>query len=220
MTRRCCAAATGSCTRAAAQSEAGRTRASARASRESMPTPRSSVRMARSFRRLYWENGIPPFVKGPIYDQTYQSGFANGTGAGGAVTYGEPEQPTASLSELEPLDPALAHSFVGLDCGLRGKQRQTACAAAGRGIWSNQMDPRYLVLGNLLNQTATPANIAAAAGHCSGSQTAVPHFLGNNRSDAYGHSRSITVSPILTAMSVNRTTTPCRLPSSSAFQAG
>ena len=30
----------------------------------------------------------------------------------------------------------------------------------GRGIWSNQMDPKYLVLGNLLTQSATPANVA------------------------------------------------------------
>jgi len=32
----------------------------------------------------------------------------------------------------------------------------------GRGIWTNQMPPRYLALGALLNAQATPANIAAA----------------------------------------------------------
>src|SRR5262245_46794662 len=30
------------------------------------------------------------------------------------------------------------------------------------GIWTNSMDPRYLVLGSLLNAQATPANLAAA----------------------------------------------------------
>jgi hypothetical protein len=38
---------------------------------------------------LFWENGIPAYAKGPIYDQTYQTGF-NGTGSGGGVTYGDP----------------------------------------------------------------------------------------------------------------------------------
>ena len=29
---------------------------------------------------LFWENGIPAYAKGPIYDETYQSGFATGRG--------------------------------------------------------------------------------------------------------------------------------------------
>ena len=33
---------------------------------------------------------------------------------------------------------------------------------SGRGFYANQLDPRYLVLGNLLTQTANAANIAAA----------------------------------------------------------
>ncbi len=38
---------------------------------------------------LYWNNGIPPYTKGPIYSETYQTGF-NGTGSGGSVTYADP----------------------------------------------------------------------------------------------------------------------------------
>jgi len=42
--------------------------------------------------------------------------------------------------------------------GSNGKQLR----GGGRGIYSNQLDPKYLVLGNLLTQTATPANVTAA----------------------------------------------------------
>src|SRR6185436_13846941 len=38
---------------------------------------------------LFWDSGIPAYAKGPIYDQTYQTGF-NGTGTGGSVTFGDP----------------------------------------------------------------------------------------------------------------------------------
>src|SRR5262249_57325659 len=41
---------------------------------------------------LYWDSGIPPYAKGPIYDQTYQTGF-NGTGSGRALTLGRPTSP-------------------------------------------------------------------------------------------------------------------------------
>ena len=33
---------------------------------------------------------------------------------------------------------------------------------SGRGYFANQLDPKYLVLGNLLTQTANAANLAAA----------------------------------------------------------
>jgi len=51
-------------------------------------------------------------------------------------------------------------------------------AGAGRGSWSNQIDPRYLVLGNLLNQTANPANVAAAAAIVPGVALPFPTFNG------------------------------------------
>src|SRR5215467_12944354 len=109
---------------------------------------------------LFWESGIPPYARGPIYDQTYQTGF-NGTGSGGAVTYGDPfSQPPRyqnwNLSIQRALTPSLVATVAYV--GSNGKQLR----GGGRGPWSNQMDPKYLVLGDVLNQTATPANIAAA----------------------------------------------------------
>ena len=49
---------------------------------------------------------------------------------------------------------------------------------SGRGFYSNQLDPRFLVLGNLLTQQATPANIAAAQAIVSGVSLPYPNFSG------------------------------------------
>jgi len=111
---------------------------------------------------LFWESGIPAFAKGPIYDETYQTGF-NGPGTtGGSVTFGDPHsQPpryqnwNVSIQRLVTRSLVVTAAYVGSN----GKQLR----GGGRGLYSNQMDPKYLVLGNLLLQTATPSNVAAAA---------------------------------------------------------
>ena len=111
---------------------------------------------------FYWANGIPPFVTGPIYDQTYLTGFNAPGVTGGTLTYAEPNsQPPRYQNWNLSIQRSLTSSLVltAAYVGSNGKQ----LAGAGRGSWSNQIDPRYLVLGNLLNQSATPANVAAAA---------------------------------------------------------
>jgi hypothetical protein len=109
---------------------------------------------------LFWENGIPPYAKGPIYDQTYQTGF-NGTGSGGTVTFGDPySQPPRYQNWNLSVQRSLTRSLVvtAAYVGSNGKQLR----GGGRGIYSNQLDPKYLVLGNLLTQNATAANVTAA----------------------------------------------------------
>src|SRR5262249_27389073 len=49
---------------------------------------------------------------------------------------------------------------------------------SGRGFYANQLDPRYLVLGNLLTQQATAANIAAAQAIVQGVALPYPNFPG------------------------------------------
>ncbi len=104
---------------------------------------------------FYWENGIPAYVKGPIYDQTYLSGFnstISGGAAGGTLTYADPNsQPPRYQNWNISIQRSLTSSLVvtAAYVGSNGKQ----LAGAGRGTWSNQIDPAYLVLGNLLNQT-------------------------------------------------------------------
>ncbi len=111
---------------------------------------------------FYWQSGIPAFIKGPIYDQTYLTGFNAPGVAGGTLTYADPNsQPPRYQNWNLSIQRSLTSSLVltAAYVGSNGKQ----LAGAGHGIWSNQIDPKYLVLGNLLNQNATPANVAAAA---------------------------------------------------------
>jgi hypothetical protein len=109
---------------------------------------------------LFWQNGIPAYTRGPIYSETYQTGF-NGTGSGGAVTFADPDsQPPRYQNWNLSIQRSLTNSLVvtAAYVGSNGKQLR----GGGRGIYTNQLDPRYLVLGNLLNANATPANIALA----------------------------------------------------------
>ncbi len=126
---------------------------------------------------FFWDSGIPAFATGPIYDQTYQSGFATGRGPGGAVTYGNPDsQPPRyqnwNLSIQRSLTPSLV--LTAAYVGSNGKQ----LAGAGRGSWSNQIAPSFLVLGNLLNATATSTNIALAQAILPGVKLPYPTFEG------------------------------------------
>ncbi|MCI0388971.1 MAG: TonB-dependent receptor [Acidobacteria bacterium] len=146
---------------------------------------------------LMWESGIPPYAKGPIYDQTYQTGF-NGTGTGGAMTFGDPNsQPPRYQNWNLSVQRSLTQSLVvtAAYVGSNGKQLR----GGGRGPWSNQMDPKYLVLGNLLNANATLANVAAAQAIVPGISLPFPTFVGtiaqmlrpfpqyNSVADVYGN---------------------------------
>jgi Carboxypeptidase regulatory-like domain len=111
---------------------------------------------------LFWDNGIPPFATGPIYDASYQTGFATGLGSGGTLTWGNPDSvPPRYTNWNLSVQRSLTHSLVltAAYVGSTGK----SLAGAAPGFWTNQMNPKYLVLGNLLTQNATAANIAAAA---------------------------------------------------------
>ncbi len=146
---------------------------------------------------LYWQNGIPAYARGPIYSETYQTGF-NGSGAGGAVTYGDPDsQPPRYQNWNLSVQRSLTSSLVvtAAYVGSNGKQLR----GGGRGIYSNQLDPRYLVLGNLLNATATPANVALAQAVLPEVRLPFPTFAGtiaqmlrpfpqyNSVTDVYGN---------------------------------
>jgi len=95
------------------------------------------------------KSGIPAFVTGPIYDQTYQTVF-NGTGTGGAVTYRRSQQPAARVNQNWNLSVqrSLTSSMV-LSLAYVRQQRVNSWLARAVGLCQNQIDPKYLVLGTL-----------------------------------------------------------------------
>ena len=126
---------------------------------------------------LFWESGIPPYARGPIYDQTYQTGFATGLPSGGTLTYGNPNSvPPRYTNWNLSVQRSLTRSLVltAAYVGSSGK----SLAGAAPGFWTNQMDPKFLVLKDLLLLTATPANVAAAAAIVPGIKLPYANFSG------------------------------------------
>ncbi|MFT3746547.1 MAG: TonB-dependent receptor [Pyrinomonadaceae bacterium] len=129
---------------------------------------------------FYWQNGIPAYTKGPIYDQTYLTGFtstiSNGA-AGGTLTYGNPDSvPPRYINWNVSLQRSLtsALTITAAYVGSKG----TSLAAAAPGKWTNQIEPKYMALGALLTATASDANIAAAAAIIPGIARPYATFVG------------------------------------------
>ena len=112
---------------------------------------------------FYWDNGVPAYQKPPFFDPSYGTGF-NGMG-NPAVTmqYGDPSiggRPPRYQNWNFGIERALTNSMV-LGVSYVGSNGHYL-GGGGRSIWTDQMDPRYLVLGNLLQSQATAANLVAA----------------------------------------------------------
>lgn len=131
---------------------------------------------------FYWNSGIPAYVTGPIYDQTYLTGFngLNPNGSvvqGGTLTYANPNSvPPRYINWNLSIQRAITSTMTVTAAYVGSKG--TSLAAAAPGKWTNQLDPKYLVLGGLLNLDANPANVAAAAAIMPGIALPYPTFRG------------------------------------------
>jgi hypothetical protein len=126
-----------------------------------------------------WNNGVPSYPAPPFFDPTLNAGFVVGRGTGGGVTYGDPEiggRPPRYQNWNGGVQYALART---LTLGATyAASRGDFLGGSGRGFYANQLDPRFLVLGNLLTQQATPASIAAAQAIVSGVALPYANFSG------------------------------------------
>jgi hypothetical protein len=128
-----------------------------------------------------WNNGVPSYPAPPFFDPSLNAGFVTGRPNGGGVTYGDPEiggRPPRYQNFNAGVQHALTSSTtVGASyAGSRGDF--LGFTAGARGLFSNLMDPRFLVLGNLLTQPANAANIAAAQAIVPGIGLPYPGFSG------------------------------------------
>jgi len=127
-----------------------------------------------------WNTGVPAYQHPPIFDPTFGTGF-NGTSAiPASPTYGDPtiggkppmyQNWNISFERSLTANLTMGAAYVGSNGHWLG--------GAGRGIWSDQIDPRYLVLGNLLQQPATAANLTAARAIIPGLALPYPNFTGS-----------------------------------------
>jgi hypothetical protein len=111
-----------------------------------------------------WNTGVPSYQKGPFFQPSINTGFYNGT-QGGSITYADPRvgaHPPRYQNWNVGIQSAVT-STLTVDVAYVANNAHYITATGGKvGPWSNQLNPRYLALGNLLLAKATPSNVAAA----------------------------------------------------------
>ena len=102
-----------------------------------------------------WNNGVPAYPQPPFFDPTLNAGFVTGRPLGRRrdLRRSGDRRAAAALSELERRHPVHAQATLTVGAAYAGS-RGDFLGGSGRGFYSNQLDPRYLVLGNLLTQSA------------------------------------------------------------------
>jgi hypothetical protein len=126
-----------------------------------------------------WNNGVPSYPAPPFFDPSLNTGFVTGRGPGGSVTYGDPEI-GGRPPRYQNWSAGLQYQLTpGITVGAAyAGSRGDFLGGAGRGFYANQLDPRYLILGNLLTQQATAANLAAARAIVPDVALPYPNFSG------------------------------------------
>ncbi|MBS1851565.1 MAG: TonB-dependent receptor [Acidobacteria bacterium] len=112
------------------------------------------------------DNGFPAYVRPDLgaFDSTINTGYTTDNPVGGGVSYDRPdtaarspytEQWNFNVERELPSDFVLSLSYNGTSSHFNGVQ-------GGNGIYSNQINPKYLALGSLLQQTMDPTTLAQA----------------------------------------------------------
>ena len=129
-----------------------------------------------------WDNGFPAYARPPFFDPTLNAGYNTATGpTGGGVSYNRPD--TAGRSPYTEnwnftVERQLVPSTVW-SLSYAGSGSRLLPVAGGDGIFSNQLNPRYLALGNLLLQPESPATLAQAQAILPGIALPYPNFAGS-----------------------------------------
>ena len=129
---------------------------------------------------FYWGNGVPAYQAAPFFVPTLNTGYTTTVPQGSSINYGDPDiggRPPRYLNwnvglmrEVVPTV-TLGVTYVGSDGHF--------LSGAPRGMWSSQINPAYLALGNLLLSSATPANLASAKAIVPGIALPYSNFSGS-----------------------------------------
>jgi outer membrane receptor protein involved in Fe transport len=127
--------------------------------------------------------GFPAYTRPDLgaFDQGINSGFTTTIPQGGGVSFDRPD--TAARSPYTEqwnlnIERELPGSMV-LSVGYNGTSSHFNGVQGGNGIYSNQVDPKYLALGALLQQTMTPTTLAQAQALFPGIKLPYPTFAGS-----------------------------------------
>ncbi|MFB3826194.1 MAG: TonB-dependent receptor domain-containing protein [Bryobacteraceae bacterium] len=126
-----------------------------------------------------WDDGVPAYQKPPFFDSTLNTGFTNEKPSGGGVSFDNPENAARppryqnwNFSVQRSITPSLT-----LTAGYAGSNGKLL-RGGGLGIWSAQIHPRYLVLGNLLTSQVNATTLASARAIVPDIALPFPNFRG------------------------------------------
>jgi hypothetical protein len=128
---------------------------------------------------FYWDNGLPPYQRPPFLNPGYGATFNGISPVGVTMQYGDPVRGGVP-PRYQNWNFAIDHAFTtSLTVGVAyiGSNGHFL-GGGGRSFWSDQIDPKYLALGNLLTSQATAANIAAANAIIPGIGLPFPNYTG------------------------------------------
>jgi hypothetical protein len=126
-----------------------------------------------------WDDGVPAYQKPPFFDATLNTGFFTGRPTAGSVAWDNPEEgarPPRYQNWNFSIQRLITQSLT-LTAGYAGGNGKLL-RGGGLGMWSGQIHPRYLALGNLLTAPVNPANLAAANAIIPGIRLPYANFQG------------------------------------------
>lgn len=129
-----------------------------------------------------WNNGFPAYTKPPFFSPTLNTGYNTTTGPnGGTINYPRPN--TAGRSPYTEnwnltFEQQLTTATV-MSLSYSGSAAHLLVFRGGNGFHSDQINPQYLKLGNLLRARATPAILAQAQAIMPGIKLPYPSFVGS-----------------------------------------
>ncbi len=126
-----------------------------------------------------WSDGVPAYQKPPFFDAGLNTGYTTDRPTGGSVNYDNPEagaRPPRYQNWNFALQRALTPSLT-LTAGYVGGNGKLL-RGGGLGIWSMQIQPRYLALGNLLTAQVNANTLALAQAIIPELRLPYPNFRG------------------------------------------
>ncbi|MBI4893702.1 MAG: carboxypeptidase regulatory-like domain-containing protein, partial [Acidobacteria bacterium] len=127
----------------------------------------------------YWDAGIPAYDKPPFINAGLNSGYTTDKPTGGSVSYDNPEDGARppryqnwNFSIQRAITPTL--TLTAGYVGGNGKLLR----GGGLGMWSGQIQPKFLALGNLLTSQVNATTLAQAKAIMPEVSLPYPNFRG------------------------------------------
>jgi hypothetical protein len=126
-----------------------------------------------------WSDGVPAYQKPPFFDAGLNTGFTTDRPTAGSVSYDNPEggaRPPRYQNWNFSVQRAITQTML-LTVGYVGGNGKLL-RGGGLGIWSGQIHPRFLALGNLLTSQVNASTLAQARAIMPEVSLPYPNFRG------------------------------------------